>query len=168
MFIRLFVFLLSISCLADKNQIKENYDNCEISFKNIKIRDFHLRVNKDDIDIIRNESITFIEKPISQNEIILTFDEDFYVFNEKRKIKYKLLFKEDILIGYDFLVEVERGKRGIEYFKSIINNLKKDSINDFIKGNKYVYMNTSETCKRFIRMHSIGFKKYIYGGCQLL
>ena len=162
--ILLFVFSLLFSGnIEEINSIKR--DCCTANFEIINVRKIELGCSKEDIDFINDENIVFNEFIPEEGKLILTFQEK-YMFSELKIINYKLIFKADRLISYNFMIEIEKNQKGIIFFKKIIKILKEDLTNDFIIGDKYSYISTEEKCTRFIRMHSVGSKEYIFAGIK--
>lgn len=159
--IKILILLVSVSISCNNEKSRSN--DCEINFQSVGIRDFNLGEQYNQLLTTLNN---YSETQLEGDSSLILFDEYSTVCSEKKKVSYKLILKDKVLIGYTFMVKIENSRKGLEAFKLLLNDAKKD--NDFIKEEKYSHMKTSNNCKRFIRTHSIGSEEYIFGGIHLL
>lgn len=145
-----------------------NSSSCEVDFKGIGIRHFVLEQEKEKIELINDKSIQFQEIVNDEGYLVISFEEVYTFFKSKKVVRYKLIFRNNLLVSYNFMIQLEKGKESINSFNKIIDILKKSQINDFIKGDKYSYISKTKKCSRFIRMHSIGYEEYAFGGINIL
>lgn len=155
----IFLAITLITCFAYSNNMQ--VDECNVFFKEIGVRDFELG---SDYQIILNSKLNFEKKHLTNGNEFLIFQEEKNILNKKRIIVYELTFRADKLIGYTFKIRIENDKKGLDYFVKVLEKLKINNQNGFIKGDNYAFMETNEYCKKFFRFCELDFNNYIFGG----
>lgn len=157
------ILILFVSVFISCDNEKSTSNDCELNFQSVGVRDFKLGEELNQLLKVIND---YSETKLEDNSSLILFDEYSIICKEKKKVSYKLILKDRVLIGYTFMVKIEKNRKGLESFKLFLNEAKEN--NDFIMGEKYSHMKTSNNCKRFIRTHSIGIEKYFFGGIHAI
>ena len=83
-------------------------------------------------------------------------------------MEYNLKFKDNILIGYTFRINVGNYKKSIAYYDKILLLISKNKLkNNFIKIGRLNNIETNKICKKFFWLdsdYSNHLEECLYGG----
>ncbi|GAA3784316.1 hypothetical protein [Flavobacterium ginsengiterrae] len=138
-------------------------DSCQLFFKEIGIRDFVLGSNyKDFLKDSKALKRKFKKEKIYGIDIV-TFKENIILLKERRKIMFNLKFKQNILMAYDFEINIGNFRTAPDFYNRILKSLNK-SKNYFIQGKSHSYMTVSEKCSKNFGLNTEKDASFLYGG----
>lgn len=140
-------------------------DNCQLFFKEIGIRDFLLGSNYEQFLIVMKQSNTKFQKENVYGIDIVTFMESVILLKEKKTIGFNLKFKDDILMAYDFEINIGNFREAPKFYNRIIKLLEKNkNKNDFIRGISHSNMKADKLCIKNFGLNTEKDGSYLYGG----
>ncbi|WP_409416825.1 hypothetical protein [Flavobacterium sp. PS2] len=160
--LKTFIIILSLFYYSAISQnVKQ--DSCQLYFNEIGIRDFTLGSNyaqfiKDSKSLKRK----FKEESVYGIDIV-TFNENIILLKEKKTIAFNLKFKDNILMAYDFEVNIGDFRKVPEFYDRILKSLDKNK-NNFIRGKSHSNMITNKKCTKNFGLNTEKDGSYLYGG----
>ncbi|MFG4001433.1 hypothetical protein ACHRV1_07780 [Flavobacterium aquidurense] len=156
------IIILSLFCFSAISQnIKQ--DSCQLFFKEIGIRDFNLGSN---YTLFVKESKS-LKRQFKKEDVyginIVTFSENIILLKEKKTVAFNLKFKDNILMAYDFEVNIGDFRTAPEFYNRILKSLKQNK-NTFIRGKSHSNMVTNEKCSKNFGLNTEKDGSYLYGG----
>ena len=160
--LKTFILILSLFYIPTVAQ-SMNQDNCQLFFKEIGIRDFMLGLNY--TQFVKDSKalrIKFNKETVYGIDIV-TFNENIILLKQKKTIAFNLKFKDNILMAYDFEVNIGNFRTAPKFYDRILKSLKQNK-NTFIRGKSHSNMVTNEKCSKNFGLNTEKDGSYLYGG----
>ncbi|NHF58982.1 hypothetical protein FK220_006505 [Flavobacteriaceae bacterium TP-CH-4] len=135
-------------------------NNCNMQLSDAGINDYNLGLSYKDLcnEILPLQLNRNSNSLVNSKIEVFSYFEKNNQLNEESKVLYHFAFKDSVLCGYTFEMEIS----DIQSYKEFIRRIEKD--NAFITSYKTSYLEKKDGCERFIRLRSKGKQLLISGG----